>query len=172
MIRKLKNSGGVSVVEMLCAVLILTLLCLMVNTGMQMAVKSYRDVTAESETQLLLNSLADALSDKLRFAVVTVKDGATVCSIGEIKLDANGMVVVEEKNADGETVTKYFLPKGAYGNGRYEAKTAEVTCAVAGDVATFTVKLAVKEVAGSIGAETELTIRCLNPVKKEGGEAP
>lgn len=168
MIRKLKNSGGVSVVEMLCAVLLLTLLCLMVNTGIQMAVKSYRDVTAESETQLLLNSLADALSDKLRFAVVTVKGSESVCSIGEIKVDANGMVVVEEKNADGTAPTqKHFLPEGAYGNGRYKAETADVACTVTGNVATFTVTLAVKEAAGTIGAETELTVRCLNPVKTE-----
>lgn len=168
MIRKLKNSGGVSVVEMLCAVLLLTLLCLMVNTGMQMAVKSYRDVTAESETQLLLNSLADALSDKLRFAVVTEKDGTTVCSIGEITVDGNGRVVVEEKNADGTVTTKkHFLPEGAYGNGRYEAETADVSCAVTGNVATFTVTLAVKETSGTIGAETVLTVRCLNPVKRE-----
>ena len=169
MIRKLKNSGGLSVVEMLCAVLILTLLCLMVNTGMQMAVKSYRDVTAESETQLLLNSLADALSDKLRFAVVTEKeDGATVCSIGEITVDDNGRVVTEEKNADGTPASiKHFLPEGAYGNGRYEAETADVSCTVTGNVATFTVTLAVKEAAGTIGAKTALTVRCLNPVKRE-----
>lgn len=170
MIRKLKSSGGVSVVEMLCAVLILTLLCLMMNAGIQMAMKSYRDIIAESETRLLLSSLSDALSDKLRYAVVTKKSGAAASySIGEIKVDGNGRVVVEEKNADGTTTTKDFLPEGAYGNGRYRADETKVnvTCDIDGAKATFTVKLAVKEVSGTIGAETELTVRCLNPVKTE-----
>ena len=167
---KLKNSGGVSVVEMLCAVLMLTLLCLLMNTGLQSAVRSYREVTAVSEARLLLSSLSDALSDKLRYAVVTKNaDGTFSYSIGEIKSDDKGMVVVEEKNADGTTKeSKPLLPGGAYGNGRYKAEVAvEANADASGDTVTFKVKLTVEEEPDEIRASTELEIRCLNPLKTE-----
>ena len=61
--KKLDSSGGFTLVEMLCAVAILTLLCLMLGTGMQAAMETYREITAESETQLLLNTLVDANAD-------------------------------------------------------------------------------------------------------------
>lgn len=162
--RKLKNGNGFTIVEMLCTVLILAMLCLLMCTGLNMAVKSYHDITAESETQLLLSSLSDALSDKLRYAVVTETAGVTECSVGEIKC-AGGRVVVEEKKSDGTTSNKALLPEGAYGNGRYEAVTADVSSTVSSGVVTFTVSLKVKETLGEIGAEAEFTVRCLNPLK-------
>lgn len=163
---KLKNSGGVSVVEMLCAVLMLTLLCLLMNTGLQSAVRSYREVTAASEAQLLLSSLSDALSDKLRYAVVTQSGSTFSCSIGEIKSDGKGMVVVEETDAGGDPKSKPLLPGGAYGNGRYKAKV-EVTPSASGDTVTFTVTLTVEEEPDKTRASTVLEIRCLNPLKTE-----
>ena len=36
--KKLKDSGGLTMVETLCAVVILVLLCLMLNSGLSMAV--------------------------------------------------------------------------------------------------------------------------------------
>lgn len=96
--KKLRSAGGLTLVEMLCAVAILVLLCLMMNTGMQMAVKSYDRLTAESETKLLLGSLSDALIDKLRYAVVTDTD---TLSIGEVRLE-NGRIVVVEKKRNGQ----------------------------------------------------------------------
>ena len=80
--KKLKDIGGLTMVEMLCAVIILVLLVLMMNTGMHMAVRNYYSLTSESETELLLSSLTDALADKLRYAVLmreteTVDAGGT-----------------------------------------------------------------------------------------------
>lgn len=68
--KKLKDAGGLTMVEMLCAVAILVLLVLMMNTGMHMAVRNYYSLTSESETELLLSSLTDTLADKLRYAVL------------------------------------------------------------------------------------------------------
>ena len=69
--KKLKDTSGLTMVEMLCAVLILILLVLMINTGIHMAIRNYYSLTSESETDLLLSSLTDSLADKLRYAVVT-----------------------------------------------------------------------------------------------------
>ena len=73
--KKLKSSAGFSLVEMLCAVAVLMLLCVMVNTGLSVAMKTYFDLTAESETQLLLNTLTDAIAGELRYAHETKTAG-------------------------------------------------------------------------------------------------
>lgn len=178
--KKLKDSGGLTVVEMLCATLILSFLCMMMGTGISMAMKTYHDMIAESEAQMLLSSLSSALSDRLYYAVVTESSEAGVpsysLSIGEIKVvdaGSGGRVVIEKRNADGTLASqKFLLPEGAYGNGRYQAVTADVSTAVethAGGsrAAIFTVTLEVREASGtsSIGAKATLTVRCLNPVR-------
>ena len=137
--KKLKDIGGLTMVEMLCAVVILILLVLMINTGIHMAIRNYYSLTSESETELLLSSLTDSLADKLRYAVVTKEtvtaaDGAspvdkyTLFMGGEkITLDfaatgaslddlvglKDGMIVI--KDADG-AADKKLLPDAAYGN--------------------------------------------------------
>lgn len=166
--KKLRDSSGLTLVETLCAVLILVLLCLMLNSGLSMAVKSYCDITAESETQLLLSSLADALADKLRYCVVTEKSESGTTNY------TNSIGVVEA-NSTTHRVTvdgKELLPEGAYGeanasgNRRYQAETL-MTSDYSGPVPIFTVTLTVKDTQTNISKETARTVRCLNPVKKE-----
>lgn len=165
--KKLRDSGGLTAVEMLCAVAILVLLCMMMNTGVQMAVRSYCTVTAESEIQLLCSSISDALADKLRFAVVTVDaDGKyKECSVGEVGVD-DGRVVVDGKA---------LLPAGAYGNprgayrGNYQVAALSdkglVTCNE--DTNTFTVRFTIADTQLSIAQTAEFTVRCLSPVKED-----
>lgn len=166
--KKLKDNGGLTLVEMLCVIPILMLLCLLANTGFNMAVDSLRERTAGSETQLLLSSLSNALADKLRYCVVTEDtSGGTNWSIGEVEV-TDGKVTVGGKK---------LLFDGAYGNDgtygadtRYTVETAEVTAATGGPRPIFTVKLKVRgtpEVTKHIEAETTFTVRCLNPIKKE-----
>lgn len=167
--RKLKKQAGLTLVEMLCAVVILILLGLMLNTGMQMAVRSYRELIADSETQLLLSTLADALSDDLRYAqeIETDLNGNLISY-----QDASGGVVSLTIGPDGQARAggKRVLPPGAYGKGAYVVKTMDISFAEG----CFTVLLEVGEEAGSISAETTLTVRCLNPYGEEAeeGEIP
>ena len=65
---KLNSCAGFSLVEMLCAVAVLMLLCVMLNSGLSAAMKTYFGLTAEAETQLLLNSLTNAIAGELRYA--------------------------------------------------------------------------------------------------------
>lgn len=171
--KKLKDNGGLTLVEMLCVIPILMLLCLLANTGFNLAVDSLRERTAGSETQLLLSSLSNALADKLRYCVVTytIDEDTSVktynLSIGEVEV-TDGKVTVGGKK---------LLFDGAYGNDgtygadtRYTVETAEVTAATGGPRPVFTVKLKVRgtpEVTKHIEAETEFTVRCLNPIKRE-----
>ena len=64
--RKLRAEKGVTLVEMLACAVILVLLGLMLNTGIQVAARSYHAITAKAETQLLLSTITDALADDLR----------------------------------------------------------------------------------------------------------
>lgn len=152
--KKLKECGGFTMVEMLCVVAILVMLCLLTNAGLSLAMESYRDIIAESETQLLLNDLSDAMADKLRYAVVTVKqsetptvttekctfslDNVALLDDGEVKNVQTPVavpVVYEEMVTDGKVRLGAgdLLPSGAYGtrmsdgSRRYVVETAVVT---------------------------------------------
>lgn len=165
--RKLAGHEGLTLVELLAAVVILILLGLILNAGLQMAMTSYRAMIAHSETELLLSTLADILADDLRYAEdVAAREGMLDSyfsdSYGEgtrLRLE-NGKVYADGGGNSGLRV----LPDGAYGlNGRYEVDTMEIGYADR----VFTLKLSVKEKDGDIHAETELAVRCLNPEKKE-----
>lgn len=165
--RKLAGHEGLTLVELLAAVVILILLGLILNAGLQMAMTSYRAMIAQSETELLLSTLADILADDLRYAEdVAAREGMLDSyfsdSYGEgtrLRLE-HGKVYADGGGNSGLRV----LPDGAYGlNGRYEVDAMEIGYADR----VFTLKLSVKEKDGTIHAETELAVRCLNPEKKE-----
>lgn len=77
--QKLKNGRGLTLVEMVAAAAVLALLGLMLHTGLFMAQNSYNKITGEAESQLLLSTLTDLLSNELRYArdVVTGEGGAS-----------------------------------------------------------------------------------------------
>lgn len=128
---KLADSGGLTLVEMLCATLILALLCVMVSTGLAMAAHQYRMLTAEAETELLVDTIVSALADRLRDSTLSIDaaTGAYSHSMGKIttktagdseagKADqkpAKDTVIIEVGMAGGSTEQKALLPDGAYG---------------------------------------------------------
>lgn len=180
--KKLRDQGGVSLVEMLCATIILVLLGLLLNTGLQLAVKSYREIIAESETQLLLSTAIDTLADDLRYArdVETEADN----SLKSYRSDSygtnavfsvvDGQLMAGPPAAD-STALKKVLPPAAYGkNGGglvdYELSGLSITYLDQ----KFVIKLKVTARGLTyITAETPeegVTVRCLNPEKPAEGE--
>ena len=130
--KKLADNGGLTVIEMLCATLILVLLCMMVSTGVSMAAHDYRMLTAEAETELLVNTIVSSLSDRLRSSTLSVNTttdkyrhdlGMVAIAVGSAEAGdtegkpAKGTVVLKEVKADGSISTeeKALLPDGAYG---------------------------------------------------------
>ena len=167
--KKLTDAGGLTLVEMLCAVVILILLGLLLNTGIQMAVRSYRDMVAQSEVELLLSTAIDALSDDLRYAQdVKYLSGDTSRFIyrsdsfgpnTQLKLENNQIT------ANGKRV----LPSGAYGpDGAYQITKMEISPTIPADKGaeiTFAIELTVSTADGRITAGTPdggVTVRCLN----------
>lgn len=171
--RKLADSGGLTLIEMLCATLILTLLCVMLSTGLSMAAYDYRMLTAEAETELLVNTVVSSLTDRLRDSTLSVKEEAGMRtyrhSLGTVTVAAGGpeagktepaeaTVVIK---ADGSTEQKALLPDGAYGtvfNGNAALRRYEVT-----SVSVFV------PVTDASGLESELLLN--QPLAVGGGEA-
>ena len=143
--KKLRDTSGLTLVELLCGIVILVLLGLLVNAGIGVAAKSYRELTAAAETQLLLSTAADALASEL----------------------AGG---------------RHLLPPGWQSGDRYEGgayrgeayKVRELDIQWDETDGTFHISLKVVWTGDEgVGAETELTVRCLNgPGKTEEGETP
>lgn len=173
---KLNSSAGFSLVEMLCAVAVLMLLCMMVNTGLSVAMKTYFNLTAEAETQLLLNSLTNAIAGELRYAheaggeedgEPTYNGGHTITlNVDDGHVYVGGVELLPQ--ADSETGRG-----GAYKNGDYQVKTLNID--YDRNSACFTLTLEVGWKNGSVSAKTPedgVVIRCLNPPKewKEEGE--
>lgn len=157
--KKLKDRRGLTLVEMLCAVVILILLGLILNAGLQLSVRAYDDMTAETETELLLSTAADALTDVLRFAVNPQGNGKfNHTSFG---------TGVDVKVVDGQILVggKKLLPPGAYRKGAYviDEDSLDITY----NNGYFTFHLKAKEKNGEIFAEEDFVVKCLNP----GGSA-
>ena len=168
LLRKLKSSRGLTLVEMVAAAGVLALLGLMLHAGLIMAQDSYNTMTGEAESQLLLSTLTDLLSNELRYArdVVTGEGGAleryTSVNYGRNttpSLDENGQLEANRQ--------RQMLSGGAYGNGAYRIETWSIVYDEESKL--FTVQLNVTG-RGSISNETEFSVRCLNgTVGEEGG---
>ena len=173
MTRKWKDSRGLSLVETLCAVAILVLLGLLINTGLQLAVHSYQDVTAQEELELLLSTLSDAVSDDLRYAknIQTDTNHKLVSYHSERynMVDTDGTTTLKVED-DGQLYANIYrvVSSGAYGSGGAYVigkNNDEPGLEITYDKATgmFTVDLTVKQAKGELSAHTEFTVRCLNP---------
>lgn len=170
---KLRAERGLTIVELLCAVLILILLGLLLNVGLQLAMHSYQAVTARAESRLLLSSLSEALADDLRYArdVETDADGNLI-SYSSDSYNSAGRASLEISAETGQVMAgdMHVLPGGAYGNGNYTVQKMEITCKTLPEGCFFTVKLRVGQAVGNIGAETEFTVRCLSGPKAGDAE--
>lgn len=135
MLQKVRENQGLTLVEMLCATVILLLLGLLINTGLHMAVSNYRRMVLQSESQLLMSTLSDVLADELRYAklapdpspspavppleVLSYSSGRygsnaklKVCAGDNIN---GGQIYVEDASASPSPAPYYILPAGSYG---------------------------------------------------------
>lgn len=165
---KLRSEEGLTLVELLCTVAILVLLGLMLNTGLQMAMRSYQDMTAQSEVQMLLSTLSDALADDLRYATNVDADAAG--NLNSYSSASYGRASLEIDPSSGQVLAngKRVLPGGAYGNGAYKVTKMDITYKA--DKSLFTIELQVAQKEGTVSAETEFTVRCLNGPKASSAE--
>lgn len=162
--KKLNSQSGLTLVELLAATVVLMLLGLMLNTGLQTALSTYRAITAQSELELLLSTAVDALADDLRYARDVSGTGTnftyTSDSFGEgtkLTVDDDGQI-----KANGKRV----LSTGAYGlNEAYKVKE---DMEISYEDSRFTIRLTVATKDDRLSAKTPdegVVVRCLNPDK-------
>lgn len=168
--KKLASRSGVTLVELLAAVMVLTLLSLAVGAGMNLASRSYKTVTADAEGQLLLSTAAERLMDELRYAsdVERTEAGVVYTSpsfgAGASVSARDGRLVV---TVSGEA--KQLLPAGVYGDGGVYGLELADGLDYDGQSGVFTFHLAVTD-DGEILAEGTFSVRCLNGETKTAAE--
>lgn len=181
MTRKWKDSRGFSLVEMLCATVILVLLGLLINTGLNLAVKSYRNITAQEELELLVSNLSSVLADDLRYAKTPIKaaSGDTLLEYHSERYNISGntstkLSIGKGYEVDGKEKGQLYantyrvLPSGAYGSGgayviNKNDGTSGLTITYDEDTRLFTVDLTVKQAEGELFAKAHFTVRRLSP---------
>ena len=67
--KKLKKKGGFSLIEMMCALLILVLLIMGIDVGFKAGGEIYQDATFEAESATLAGILNTSLGDILRYSI-------------------------------------------------------------------------------------------------------
>ena len=72
--KKTRKNAGFSLIELICTLLILVLLIMGINVGMDTGSKIYRDATFESDSAMLAGILNTSLGDYLRYADVVETD--------------------------------------------------------------------------------------------------
>lgn len=166
--QKLKNGRGMTLVEMTAAAGVLALLGLMLHTGLMMAQNSYNKMTGEAESQLLTSTLADLLSNELRYArdVETDPDGALE-RYTSVNYGRNTTLSLDE-DRHLEANHRQMLSGGAYGNGAYWIEAFHITYDEGAGL--FHVEL---EVAGRYVGSQKITfsVRCLNGAGGKGASA-
>ena len=103
--KKIKSKKGFTLIEMLACTLTLMLIVLICTTGMNMAMKSYRESLFETNSQMLESTLNTAISDVLRYAYnVTCDPDAPEVVTGFTNQSTtnmeNGMIIIGDDEGE------------------------------------------------------------------------
>ena len=66
--QKRKSKGGFTLVEMLCALVVMVLVSCLMAVGVRVAVKAYQTEVMHSEAQVLCSTIRTKVNDELRYA--------------------------------------------------------------------------------------------------------
>lgn len=172
--KKLKGQKGFSMMEMLACTVVLLLLAMVLNVGLQAALDSYHRMIAKSETQILVSTAIDALADELRYTQYPENyecdlpntGGGTPGENNTIELREGRIYVPEYKGLDNGSAIwerRRLLPGGPYGNGAYIISELKVTYDP--DAGSFTIEITARETNGTISSSAVTSVRCLNGQK-------
>ena len=79
MIKKLKNKAGMTLMEIMTAILIMVLLVVAMGTGMNSGMRIYQDSAFESSSAILADQVSTALGDILRYSNdIKIEDSALI----------------------------------------------------------------------------------------------
>lgn len=167
--KKLRSRRGMSLSEVLVALLILSLVTVGVATGVNASLRIYRQSVALSDAQTLSSTLSEALMDELRYAR-NISDGAaptfTSVSFGEgvaVRSSGGYIIVSPPVREMGDDMKSWPL---LVGTGAYAGHlTAEADVDYTGGVFAVTLNIYDSAAEGSAPASlrtVEFSVRPLN----------
>ena len=155
-VKKLRSRGGFTMVEMLCAVLVLVLASGAMAMEVTFATRTYNDSMATSQAQTLSSTLSTAVKEELRYAEVITAgtDGKNVTYSSLHYGDGASFGV----NSDGQVTVKgeKLLSSAAYDAGM----TASTDITYINGL--FSAVITVKSSKGAELAESTFSVRPLN----------
>ena len=112
---KLRSRRGMTLMEMLCAVVGVILISGLLTTGIQLSVRTFRRCMAFSQAQTLSSTLTTAITDKLRYCGTVTGDGKSIFiqDVGNVE---SGAFTVDDQ---GQVLlgTQKLLGKKTYAQG-------------------------------------------------------
>lgn len=170
--KKLRSQSGMTLTEMLCALVVLMLISSLLAVGVRFAVQTYRTSMADSQAQMLCSTVTTAIADKLRYCSgVTSEDGKVfIKDIGSVESDEQGSFF----QVDGDTgqivmqsgsEKKQLLGAKSYPRG---LKIRELKVAFSDTDRRFAVSFDVTDTAGTVLASSCFDVRCINDVTNSG----
>ena len=127
-IEKLKNNSGISLTELLIAMIFCLMTFALVCTAMQGSVRELKRETAQAEGKILCSTLTMSVEDKLRYAYnisgtnienisFTYDNGSNGKAERAMLLNENGRIVLKYKDSDGSDISMVMVPDAAYTQG-------------------------------------------------------
>ncbi len=159
--KKLRSRGGMTLTEMLCAVVIVILLSGLLAVGVRFAARAYRQSMAVSQAQVLSSTLTAAVSDKLRYCGSVSPDGDQIFirDMGSVEGDEKGEVF--RIGADGELLLgeNKLLGSRAYPEG---LRVGSFRMSYASTEGIFSVSFTVVDGGGTELAAAEFEVKRVN----------
>ena len=127
-IEKLKNNSGISLTELLIAMIFCLMTFALVCTAMQGSVRELKRETAQAEGKILCSTLTMSVEDKLRYAYnisgididsisFTYDKGNNDKAERAMLMNENGRIVLKYKGDDGSDISIVMVPDAAYTQG-------------------------------------------------------
>lgn len=166
--KKLKSSGGFTLMEVLASMLILTFLVIGMGPGMKTAMTVYQESTFQSSSTALIGTMNATLGDVLRYAEdVTAVDSEMFTFTNTDYGYQNARFLEWEDAAGPDEVTvidhngneQQLLPQGAYPNMAIQAFDVEYNHATGLFNVTYTIKSTVVQ---DMERDASCTIALLN----------
>ncbi len=174
--KKLRSRSGMTLTEMLCALVVLMLISALLAVGVRFGVQTYRTSMADSQAQVLCSTVTAAIEDKLRYCGSVSKENGKLFIQGIGSVSGNGDGGFFSVNDDGqivldaadETGEKKLLGSKSYPRGLKIAKIAEDDLITFDQTSgIFHVKFKVTDTAGTTLASSEFDVKRINEVSAE-----
>ena len=168
--KKLRSQSGMTLTEMLCALVVLMLISSLLAVGVRFAVQTYRTSMADSQAQMLCSTVTTAIADKLRYCSGVTSAGGKVFikDIGSVESDEQGSFFQVDEDTgqivmQSDSEKKQLLGAKSYPRG---LKIRELSVEFSNTDRRFAVSFDVTDTAGL--ASSCFDVRCINDVTNSG----